>query len=364
MLTKRKYMSKDLLLDRYGRFYELPKYWVQDALNIEVYCLSYQRIDTSLYGRVETDNIAWCCFGLCTASYWNAYSYVHQIMRVHKPPQPDVILAWSDAIQVILGSVVARRLKKPLVVDLYDNFESYGQCKIPGVLPLFRRAIRQAKLISCISPELSQMVKQRYRPKGEIITIENAVPEGFHSNEEKATSRTMLGFTDEVKYIGTAGALDSSRGISDLIRAFQSLTQLDKNIHLVLAGPLSKDVELHENDRIHYLGELDYSDIPRLYNALDVGVICNKDSDFGKYCFPQKAYEMLACRVPVVAADVGVMHRLFARFPNNLYRPGDHLDLEYKIRIQLNNPILPELPIPTWKAQANEMASKFRNLIL
>jgi len=357
-------MGKDLLNDRYGRFYELPKEFVRLGHDVTAVCLLYRGLENNDRIISNTERVSWHSYSISSIGSKGIVSWWRKLNSLGESFQPDLILAWSDAVQIILGSFLARKLNRPLAVDLYDNFESYGQCKIPGVLPLFRRAVRQAKLISCISPELGQLVEQRYRPKGEIITIENAVPEGFSRNEDKETSRTKLGLKDNVKYVGTAGALDPSRSISDLIRAFQSMTQEDKNVHLVLAGPLSKDIELHENDRIHYLGELDYSEIPRLYNALDVGVICNKDSAFGKYCFPQKAYEMIVCRIPVVAADVGVMHRLFARFPNNLYKSGNQLDLKYKIQQQLNNPILTELPVPTWNTQAKVMASKLKNLAL
>ena len=72
---------------------------------------------------------------------------------------------------------------------------------------------------------------------------------------------------------------------------------------------------------VHDLGTLPLDIVPALLNALDLAVICNRDSAFGRHCFPQKAYEIIACRVPLVAAAVGSMNELLTEYPNCLYEP-------------------------------------------
>jgi hypothetical protein len=39
---------------------------------------------------------------------------------------------------------------------------------------------------------------------------------------------------------------------------------------------------------------LPFEKVPLLLNALDVGVICNTAKNFDRYCFPQKAREVMA----------------------------------------------------------------------
>ena len=102
--------------------------------------------------------------------------------------------------------------------------------------------------------------------------------------------------------IGTAGALTMNRGISTLFQAFEILKSRCPGLHLALAGP--SDVSIPLNERIHDVGVLPLERVPVFLNALDVGIICNRAGAFGTYCFPQKAREMMACNMPIVAADL------------------------------------------------------------
>jgi glycosyltransferase involved in cell wall biosynthesis len=87
------------------------------------------------------------------------------------------------------------------------------------------------------------------------------------------------------------------------------------------------------------------------------------DTPFGRYCFPQKAYEMLACGLPVVAADVGAMGHLFAQAPQCLYRVGDAGDLAEKLRMQLAAPVLPQVDIEDWREIIGKLEPRLRALL-
>ena len=67
---------------------------------------------------------------------------------------------------------------------------------------------------------------------------------------------------------------------------------------------------------------------PTIFNALDVAVICYANDNYGKYCFPQKTREIMACDVPLVAANVGSLKEIFAHAPEWLYEPGNIASLE------------------------------------
>ena len=88
------------------------------------------------------------------------------------------------------------------------------------------------------------------------------------------------------------------------------------------------------------LGELPHALAAELFAALDVGVIYLRDTPFGRFCFPQKAYEMAACGIPFVAANVGAMPALLADAPECLYRADDAESLAEALRGQLITPRL------------------------
>ncbi|MDR0528683.1 MAG: glycosyltransferase, partial [Zoogloeaceae bacterium] len=110
-----------------------------------------------------------------------------------------------------------------------------------------------------------------------------------------------------------------------------------------------------------YLGSLPHSDTALLFNALDIGVIYLKDTPFGRYCFPQKAYEMLACRLPVVAADVGAMPALFDD-PRNLYHVDDEASLAQAILANLEAPAVSDREIRDWKDVVGDLEYHLRTV--
>ena len=163
--------------------------------------------------------------------------------------------------------------------------------------------------------------------------IENAVDKELFFPKDKSECRMAWDLPKDAFIIGTAGALTHNRGVDVLIEAFLNFEEKNPNSLLLLAGP--KNITIPKHQKIKYLGHLPFHKVPSMLNALDVAVICNRDNDFGRYCFPQKAREMMACHVPIVAADIGSMAMLFKHHPDWLYSPDDADSLEKAIEKRL-----------------------------
>ena len=95
--------------------------------------------------------------------------------------------------------------------------------------------------------------------------------------------------------------------------------------------------------------------VAMVYGALDLGVICNTDSPFGRYCYPQKFFEMLACKTPVISASVGVLHDMLDKYPYALYQPDNPDLLALGIQNLLANPRVPDLKVPEWQDRVEEL---------
>ncbi|MBI2367110.1 MAG: glycosyltransferase [Deltaproteobacteria bacterium] len=104
-------------------------------------------------------------------------------------------------------------------------------------------------------------------------------------------------------------------------------------------------------------------EVPALFSALDVAVVCNRDSAFGRYSFPQKAYEILACRVPLVAAAVGSMNELLAAYPQCLYEPENPKSLAQAIERQLAARTVVDVLTPSWADSARQLADFFEQVV-
>ena len=333
-LTKRQYTNKDLLDESYGRLYEIPAELAKLGHQVKGITLSYRpRQEGHLKGPgIDLTAVDWHSINLGLLILPGFSRYLSKLSELINDFKPDVIIACSDAIHAIIGVRMAKRHNIPCVVDLYDNFESFGQTKLPGIMSGFRKAVSMANGVTCVSSILNEHIVKSYNPTGVVATIENGIhPKLFHPMD-KSACREKLGLPKEAKIIGTTGALSANRGIEVLFKGFQELNGADSSIHLALAGPVETGTRLPKGPQVHYLGNLKHEAVPVLINALDIGVICNIDTLFGRYCFPQKAYEMMACRIPVVAAKIGTMKKLFAAYPECLFEPENCLDLALAIK--------------------------------
>lgn len=358
-LCKRRYMSKDVIEDRYARLYEIPRQLARLGHEVQAFCLAYQGQSKGEWTHdCEPGTVTWHSTPLNLKSI----GYPRALLKTLSQFKPDVLIAASDIPHIVLGGYLARKLAIPYFVDLYDNFEGFGQAKIPFFVSLLRRVTARAQLVTTTSDLLKDYVQTHYSPQGRVVAMPSAVDTAVFCARPKSDCREELGLPKDVKLIGTAGGLYREKGIELLLDAWQRLQHGRPDVHLVLAGPVEKGLELPSGPRVHYLGLLPHEKVAKLFCALDVGVICVLDSAFGRYSFPQKAYEMLACRLPLVVSDVGAMGQLFAKWPSCLAKLGDTEDMVGKILAQLTSPVLPSTDIKDWRGQVAIIDQTIRQL--
>lgn len=365
VLTKRQYTSKDLLDDRYGRIREISLALAARGHQVFGICLSYRRRqegETRDSDRRYSTETKWQSMNTGPLLLPGLISYVRRAFKAVREFKPDVILAYSDSVYGILGKWIGHHTNTRCVFDLYDNFECFGSTRFTGLIPLYRWTVRNSDGVICVSEPLRNKVTNEYRRVLPTIVIENAIRSDIFFPRDMQECRKRLGLPSDAVIIGTAGALHKNRGIDALFRGFELLAAEDDRIHLAVAGNRDRQVRFPSGSRVHDFGLLPQADVPTLINALDVAVICNLDSEFGRYCFPQKAYEILSCRRPLVAADVGVMKNLLSAYPKNLFKSDNPVDLARAVRIQLQEPTVTDIPVPTWDSLAERLDAFLRSI--
>lgn len=357
VLNKRQYTGKDLLDDKYGRIYEIPELLAQRGHDVRGLTLSYRRRSQGLLtpGRVK-----WHSINL--TSFYPAY--LKSLANTLDTFRPDIVIASSDAIHAIVAWLYCSKRNIPYVIDLYDNYEGFGLSRMPGVVPMFRAACRSAAGLTVVGNALKSYVEINYKLSSPLEVITNAIPAGVFLPQSKEDARRLLELPPQAKIIGTAGAISDKRGSSVMFEAFLELARIHSDVWLVYAGPRDSTPQRYSHERIVDLGVLEFSKIPILLNALDVGLVCNIDSRFGRFCFPQKFYEMVSCGVPVIAADIGEMSQILAHRPDCLYPVGNSQALAKRIEAHLQSPEPIEMNvIPCWDTAGIAMDNFINQLI-
>ena len=355
VITKRQYTNKDLIDDRFGRIRELPLELALKGHEVTGLCLSYSDKEE----KVTYDGpVRWHSLNAGSLLLPGFYRFYRQALTYAR--SADLIWACSDSVYGIIGHLLSNQVSIPLVFDLYDNFEYFLAARLPIIRQLYRRVVRKCSAVTCASRPLAEWVSAHRRTGGAVL-LENAVrPELFYPMPREKC-RSKIGLPADCRLIGTAGALDSNRDIQSLFKAFDMLKETDPALHLALAGP--RNVKLPRGDRIHDLGVLPLEEVPLFLNALDVAVICNQDNPFGRYCFPQKAMEIMACDVPLIAARVGSMASLFQKHPQWLYAPGDWRALAAVLQGRLEDRTTAYRFVASWKDASLTLEAIFNDVL-
>lgn len=364
-LCKRQYMGKDVVVDRYARLYEIPHQLACMGHDVLGCCFSYHGLEEGAWAHEVAGNgrLQWISSSAGRLMLPELVSYPFALLRKLKDFRPDVIIGASDIPHVALARWLATRLRVPYMADLYDNFEGFGQARIPGFVSMLRNAVTKAPLVTTTSSPLRDLVIDEYGAKGTVISMPSSVDLKVFSPGDRAAARARLGLPADAQLMGTAGGLYRDKGIAPLYDAWASLQESHPNLHLVLAGPTKPDMPPPQGDRVHYLGNVSHGQVADLFRALDVGVISILDTTFGRFCFPQKAYEMLACHLPVVVTDIGEMGSMFAQLPQVRFPANDAQALAGAIADQLEHPVTYTTAIRDWSTLISDLEPHLKRLV-
>lgn len=147
----------------------------------------------------------------------------------------------------------------------------------------------------------------------------------FPDCQARSRIRAELGYMDKHFVVGLLGRFDRVKGQQELIKALGRLRAKGlTDIRLLLLGFDSATPESQVREWLRQEKMEDAtiitgkrSDIPQCLNALDLGVVASLWSE----TIARAALEIMACGVPLISTDVGVMPDLLPE--NALMPPGD-----------------------------------------
>lgn len=229
---------------------------------------------------------------------WNLAERVgptRALLQTMRRTQTEVVLA--NSAFSFLASVFAAKLARLPIVWWEHN------ATLPGD-GMVRRMIRNADRIAVVSAEIRrQFVALDAAAASKITVIHNGIDgEKFcPSLELRSEIRRAIGWDDTVRVIGTVGRLAPEKGTEYFVRAANEIARADPRARFLIVGqgPERAALEALANpDAVRFAGNRE--DVAAWLNAMDVFVLTSLAD-----AFPLAVLEAMACRLPVVASNVG-----------------------------------------------------------
>lgn len=245
---------------------------------------------------------------------------------------PDWIIGVSDAWYGWLAHALSRRVGARLAVDAYDNYEAY----MPWNLPLhwkWHSAIRAADCVTAAGPQLAILLDRHRRDRKPTAVVPMAADPAFVQHDRTA-ARAALKLPTEAPLIGYSGSWAKNRGTDVLLKAFRLVREQRPSARLVLTGhPPARALA---GTGVITLGYLPDAELPLALSALNVACVITADTAFGRYSYPAKLCEAMACSIPIVATATEPVQWMLHGDTRFLAPIGDAHALAERTLAQLN----------------------------
>lgn len=224
-----------------------------------------------------------------------------------------------------LSSWVGMQLKKSLGLPQVHTYHSLGAVKYQSVstIPLIattrldveKTLLETAERVVATSPQEQEHMRSLVSTRGDIDIIPCGTNIDHFGSVSREAGRQQLGIAPDEKVVLYVGRFDQRKGIETLVRAISRSQLKDSGkLRLIIGGgsrPGQSDgierdriegivTELGLGEFTHFPGRLSPDVLPTYFSAADACVVPSHYEPFGLV-----AIEAMACRIPVIASDVG-----------------------------------------------------------
>jgi glycosyltransferase involved in cell wall biosynthesis len=244
-----------------------------------------------------------------TARIAHGRRYAQRLVELIQKTKPNLILETHIAFS-LASNIASGQTGVPYMLD--DVAPSWEEQKLYGVglkdqaVSIHRQVTRDAKLLVAVNQSMRRNLVQDGLPEQKIVVIENGIDDhAFHTQVSGGDVRRRFGISEDAVVIVFVGSFQPYHRVDLLLQAFGQI-QTDKQVHLLLVGEGQKSdesktlaTELGLNDRVTFVGRVDYHDVP-MYLASGDMTIMPATNEYGN---PMKIYEYMALGKVVLAPN-------------------------------------------------------------
>lgn len=327
LLTKRYYTGKDLISDRYGRLYHLPREWVNQGAEVDVLALDYRGKEAAVH---KEDGLKLCSV---PSRFWDLSAVNAALEGRHY----DVIVASGHLNIGHQALILGKRLGLPVVFDVYDFYPAFHPIVHPLLGIYFRWLLPQFHGAMVVSQKLESWCCAH---QARLCRIPNGVHPGVFAPIDREIARKRCGFKAAGPVLGLFGSLSKNLGACEVANSFAELRKAYPEAELLLAG--SGGERIAKTPGVRYLGMLGQDELTPWASCCDVLLIPYRNSLQVRYSQSARLAEYLALQRPIVVTRVGDAETWFPQGYRGLCEAADASSMLAAMIRQIQSPeVLP-----------------------
>ncbi len=239
---------------------------------------------------------------------------------------PDA-LVFVTIIPRIFGAKILLDMQEPAPELFATKYNSKNNKWLIKLITLFERlSLKYADTALTVNETIRQRFVQRGTDKNKIHIVRNVPGREFYPD---AVSRTAA---DDFTLM-THGMIEERYGQGVIIRALPIVRRKIEKVRLIIAGyGRDEDIRVLAEklgclDIITFTGLVPFDRVRDLISSADAGIVPLLRSPFSELCQPNKLFEYVACKKPVIVSRLGAIEESFDDSSVMFFEPGNHEEL-------------------------------------
>lgn len=219
-----------------------------------------------------------------------------------------------DADSYLIGLMMKLFKRKKLVYDAHELLAEkstilYHLIWYPLLVVLEFILVKYADITFTDSEFSKKRLENKYGKK--VVSIENFPKIDYYLlNDKKFIKKKELGIDENDIVIGRFGGMAEPLATLETIEIFEKLQEKYKNLKLLLIGKIlsenyrkkiEKKLKMCKN--VILLPHQPFTEIPRYYGVVDIGIILEKPSEDNKISSSSKTFEYMLYGIPFITVD-------------------------------------------------------------
>ena len=299
---------------------------------VNVYCIPLRHHRGSIFWYMFEYSLAFVFFFFKISFLYLKKKY--SLIQVNTMPD---FLVFATIIPKLGGAKILLDMHEVMPELLDSKFNISEKHLLAKLLKLLEHlSTKYADHILAVSEPCLKLLVSRGLPSSKATIVYN-VPDDNLFNFQKITTKSVVaGLQTRIKRFTliSHGSVLKRYGFQTIIRAMPYLKPHIPGIRLIIMGEgeyLQELVKLVKNlgvqDSVDFIGRVPLDEVPYIIACADIGIVSFVKDEFTNLMTPNKLFEYVAMRRPVVSAKTDGIQSCFDDSCMMFFNPGDEKEL-------------------------------------